>query len=148
VEHEVKTISERSLIWLRHENDKFYSYHSPNQIIQALKDKKKMYSISNSSQESLITHCEFVGQFDLYEVKLFSGSKIICNEFIEVNIEKLWVPVNEINFYEQLIEFDIYSNHFKETYIVGLTEIPNSRACVIDTSDHMAVINNFLVKLQ
>ncbi len=143
---EPKIIYEKSLIWAKTDEQKLYSWMTPLKIEKLINDKKKVFTLSNTHSDTLITKCEFAGQTDLYEFRLYSGAKVICSEFIEFNIEKIWVPMKEINLHEKIMELNILTNHFYESYAISITKIENVRAYLIDSTDHVGIVNSFLVK--
>ena len=143
---EKKLLYEKSLIWAKSEDQKLYSWMSPKTIEKLLLDKKKVFTMSNIHTDTLISKCEFSGQMDLYEFKLYSGAKIICSEFVEFNIEKIWVPLKEINLHEKIAELNILNNHFFESYAVSVKKVENVKAYQIESADHVGIVNSFLVK--
>ncbi|MBP7562965.1 MAG: hypothetical protein KA886_04170 [Candidatus Cloacimonetes bacterium] len=142
-----KLFYEKSLIWAKTEEQKLYSWMSPVKIEKLMSDKKKVFTMSNIHSDTLINKCEFIEQTDLYEFKLYSGAKIICSEFVEFNIERIWVPLKEINLHEKIVEFNILNNHYFESYAVSVKKVENVKAYIIDSADHVGIVNSFLVKL-
>lgn len=147
MENDKKMIADNSAVWMREEGKKSFYYANPLKVAAFLKDKKKIYTLSESHQETLITKCEYCGQFDLYEFKTFSGSRIICSELLEFLVDNIWVVLHEINFHENIMELNILNNHFKESYAISIKKAVNIKAYSLETADNTALINNFLVKL-
>ncbi|HOE90715.1 MAG TPA: hypothetical protein PL063_06610 [Candidatus Cloacimonadota bacterium] len=144
---EKSLVHEKALVWAKTNEQKYFSWMTPIKINKLIKEKKKIFTVSNTHNDVQITKCEYSKQEDLYLLKLQSGSKIICSDNIEFNIETIWVAMNEINHYEKLVELNILNNHFRESYAVSIEKVENARAFEFDTEDHTAIINNFLVKL-
>lgn len=144
---EKSLIFEKSLVWARMQDQKLFTWMTPIKIDKLMQEKKKVYTISNTQKEVLITKCQYSEQATLYALKLQSGAKIICSEAIDFNIEKTWVPLKEINFYEKILEYNIMNKNFRESYAMSIEKKVNFRAYEIDTEDHTAIVNSFLIML-
>ncbi len=140
-------ISDKARIWMREESQKHFYYGSISNLLALLKEKKKIFTVSLSHKETQIISCEFSDQTDLYELKSFSGSKIIIGKDVLFHIDSVWVPLHDIKHHEKITEFNILNNHFKESYAIKVSKIENCKSYKISTQDHTIVINNFLIKL-
>ncbi|MCL2064275.1 MAG: hypothetical protein FWG98_07885 [Candidatus Cloacimonetes bacterium] len=144
---ETKILAEKSKILVKEKDGKYFSYMSLRKIQKLLEEKKEIFSMGYDQALNKILSIEFVGLQDFYEIKTFSGSKVILGIDCEVYIDGEWVKIEEIVFHEKIYVYDILGDVFRDTYITYVGSSGNYKAYRVEIEKEFGIIvNNLFVR--
>ncbi|MCK9331036.1 MAG: hypothetical protein M0Q94_14265 [Candidatus Cloacimonetes bacterium] len=146
-EQNLDCVSEKAKILVKQKEDKYFKYLNIGKLAYLLEEKKEMFTLNANYKIDKIIKIESIGLQEFMEIKTFSGSKVLIGQEAEVYIDDEWILSNQLRFHEDVFEYDIFKNDFKETFIMDIQQNKKSKAYQVFTEQNNGfVVNNLLVR--
>jgi hypothetical protein len=130
---------------------KYFTYKTVKQLGDLTDKGIELYSLDDNMQLNKIVSVEGVSvQEDFWEIRTFSGSKLIVGADTHIFVDGTWLLIDELEFYEKIWEFNIIKDYFHPTYITHIQPYKRKDLAyrIYAENDSGFVMNNFIVRFQ
>ncbi|MCL1827494.1 MAG: hypothetical protein FWG20_05565 [Candidatus Cloacimonetes bacterium] len=146
-QEDLNCIIDTMRILVKEKDDKSFYYKSIKKIAKMMELGKELYTFNPSNPLVKITKIDYLGLQEFYQVKAFSGSRIIIGKDAEIQVDGEWIKIFELRFHEKIYEFNLIKDLYLDTYITDIYYYEKRKAYRVHIDDENGMItNNFMIR--
>ena len=140
-------VSDKAKILVKEKDAKHFEYIGIKKLMLALDNKKELYSLDLHSKLHKIVRMEYLTPQDFFEIRTFTGSRILLGVENELYVDTFWVKVNDLIYHEKIYEWDFLKNLYIDSFITKIEYYGKRLAYQIySEKDTGFIVNNILIR--